>query len=179
MVAVELRPFIFPADAASATTEEECEALFRLATGKRVLEVGVWKGRATIAMAQSARVVHAVDWFMGDRHTGETFIFPEFYANLRRYGALGKVVIHWGTFEEVLPLFADDVFDFAFLDGFHTYEATKEVYDWVNPLANVLAFHDYGRDELTNQAGEHFGVTKVVDELGGPSERYGSIAVLD
>lgn len=42
---------------------DECEALQKLATGKTCLEIGSFLGKSTVAMAETARVVRAVDTF--------------------------------------------------------------------------------------------------------------------
>jgi len=46
-------------------TFEECQMLQDHARGKMCLEIGSWFGRSTIAMAETAEKVYAVDTFKG------------------------------------------------------------------------------------------------------------------
>lgn len=58
----------------------------------------------------------------------------------------------------------------VFCDADHSYEATLEDLKWAQSVgAKIISGHDYGTDER---------VSKVVDELGGPSELVGSVFVL-
>lgn len=103
----------------SGVTERECAALADAARGRVVLEVGSWYGRSTIALASTAKIVHAVDWHRGDDHAGREYTLPRFIDNLSKYGVADKVVAHVGRFEDVEPALRGGVFDFAFLDSFH------------------------------------------------------------
>jgi hypothetical protein len=58
----------------------------------------------------------------------------------------------------------------VFLDADHSYEATLADMLWAQSVgAKIISGHDYGDDP---------GVTKAVDELGGPSELVGTVFVL-
>lgn len=59
----------------------------------------------------------------------------------------------------------------VFLDAIHTYEETKKDIEWAQRIgAKLIAGHDYS--DLFP------GVMQIVDELGGPRERNGSVWVL-
>lgn len=61
----------FPGDVEGYMGELECEALYRLACNTRpgatIVELGSYKGRSAIAMAQSGRTVWCVDKFEGEQ----------------------------------------------------------------------------------------------------------------
>jgi SAM-dependent methyltransferase len=164
----------FAPDIASSLTEAECGLLAELAAGGRVLEVGSWLGRSTIALASAAETVHAVDWHRGDAHTGPLGTLTPFLRNLVRYGARDRVVVHVARVEDVAPVLAPRSFDLAFIDGLHTEDAVRRdaalLVDKVRD-GGLLAFHDYGRPE--------YGVTGVVDRLGTPARVVDTVAVLE
>lgn len=135
---------IFAEDIESAVTRRECEALARYAEGARVLEVGSWYGRSTIALASSADRVYAVDWHYGDAHAGQRDTLQGFLANLERYGVRGKVIPVVGVVEDVAPLFASRVFDVVFLDAFHEEETVFQHLCLLEGLIQYrLLVHDY------------------------------------
>lgn len=154
---------IFAEDIPSSVTEAECARLSDLAEGGRVLELGAWLGRSTIALASTATHVHSVDWHQGDDHVGSGDTAVAFLKNLNRYGVRNRVVAHFGQFEEVAPLLRDRLFAGAFIDGHHSTESVSRDYHLTRRLVargGWFAFHDYG---ITR-----FGVTDVVNSLGVP-----------
>ncbi|HEY3182509.1 MAG TPA: class I SAM-dependent methyltransferase [Gaiellaceae bacterium] len=161
----------FAPDVASSLTEAEANLLAELARGKVALELGSWFGRSTIALASTAERVHAIDSHGGDSHTGPLSTLSSFLRNLRRYGVRDRVVVHLGDVDEVARVLAPASFDVAFVDGLHTREAVERDAQLLRPLVRdggVIAFHDYGR----------YDVTEVVDALGTPERVVDSIAVL-
>jgi SAM-dependent methyltransferase len=161
----------FAPDIASSLTEPEARLLAELADGKIALELGSWFGRSTIALASTARVVHAVDSHGGDTHTGPLSTLAAFMRNLRRYGVRERVVVHIGDVEDVAAILAPASIDVVFVDGLHTREAVERDARILLPLVRAggaIAFHDYGR----------YDVAEVVDALGKPERVVDSIAVL-
>lgn len=153
----------------TAVSPAESKALYDLAQGKLVLELGSWLGASTVVLCQSADKVHAVDWFLGDAHAGEDDSKPGYFAHTRE---CKNLVTHVGRFEQVLPGFRSSMFDFAFLDGYHTYEATVDAARLAMRVVapgGKIAFHDYGL----------FGVKPAVDDLfGEPKQLVESLAVV-
>lgn len=138
--------FTFAEDIVSAVTREECEALAGLAAGKKVLELGAWLGRSTIALASVAAVVHTVDWHLGDPHAGEGDTLTPFLANIERYGVRKKIILYLGRNEAVLPCLRSRSFDLVFIDSYHTEEAVVRDLRDALPLVREdghVAFHDY------------------------------------
>lgn len=177
----QLSRFVYPGDVDSAMTEAECRRLWELAEGKVCLEMGSWRGRSAISMAQSAQVVHCVDHFQGDEHSGFGSTLADFFSNIQRYGLMDKIVPHIGTFEQVLPLFDQDSFGLIFCDGLHTAAATQMqagYATWLWPELNgIIAFHDYSDADDLYEAG--FRVKEVVDEIfGQPDEVVDTLAVV-
>ncbi|MBD3260190.1 MAG: hypothetical protein GF334_00670 [Candidatus Altiarchaeales archaeon] len=93
-----------PIDIEGWTDGRILEHLQDFARGKyRVLEIGVWKGRSTIAMAQSITgVIYAIDHFLGSPGERETNhreavsdplgVYLDFLANIKEYGVGDKVI---------------------------------------------------------------------------------------
>lgn len=124
--------------------ETEAAELRRLAVNANVLEIGSYRGRSTVVMAEVARLVVAVDHHEGDSGCRGGTIAP-FLANLEKHGVKGKVV----------PIIADSVsacavlmsgqFDLAFIDGDHATESVIRDIRAARRLmrpGGVMAFHD-------------------------------------
>lgn len=182
MKIVEETGFWFPADVESSLSEAEGYALAGLAQDKVVLELGAWQGRSTICMGQTAKLLVSVDWHQGDDHAGTGSTLSAYWSNLTRYGLQKKVTTIIGRFEDVLPLFDEEVFDLVFLDGFHSYEQVKtdlELMGGVTTQTGVIALHDYGV-EASSMGGGAFGVKKASNEmLGEPTRVVDSLAIFE
>ncbi len=147
-----------PNDIFTSVRKDEITRLVELAQDKNVLEVGSWIGYSSVAMAQVAKVVHAVDWHQGDSQAGHENTLPTMWSNIKRYRLQDKIVIHVGRSENVLPLFKSEMFDLIFIDAYHTVEAVTQDIELSLRLLKpdgIIAFHDYGD--------ERFGVTAAVD----------------
>lgn len=103
--------------------DEEGEELARLAAGKVVLEIGSYKGRSTIFMAQTAKRVYCIDTWEGDDFAGRGHFLPEFLANVAAHDVAEKIVAMRGCQTELLPLLDLSGFGLFFVDADHTYEA--------------------------------------------------------
>jgi predicted O-methyltransferase YrrM len=167
----------------SAVTRPQCERLAALAEGKVVLELGSWYGRSTVLLASVAKMLHAVDWHLGDAHAGASDTLAPCAQALRRHKLEGRAVLHVGRNEDVLPMFKDGLFDLVFVDSFHEGGAVQKDVDLVRRLlvpGATWTFHDYGLNFIHN--GVPFGVTGVVDRLaketGRKVELVESLAVL-
>jgi predicted O-methyltransferase YrrM len=120
----------------------------------RVVEVGSWKGRSTIALASGAAarpgggVVVAIDPHRGavaHRMTGEPDSWHAFLANLERAGVRDAVEPVRATSRDARPSVADDSVDVLFLDGSHRYEDVLEDLDAWRPALRIgarVAVHD-------------------------------------
>jgi predicted O-methyltransferase YrrM len=142
---------------------------------RRIIEVGVWKGRSTAVLARATSgTVWAVDHWQGtpsdpDQHalysddadeSGDA-VYAEFCANLAAYIEAGKVVpVRADSVEAAGMLLGwyGPVFDLVFIDGDHSYEGCRrdiEAYRKLIAPGGILAGHDY-----------HWpGVQQAVDEL--------------
>lgn len=154
--------FRFPHDAEGWLGEDEGRELARLAAGKRVLEIGSYKGRSTVCLAQTAAAVDCVDTFDGRGTPQPGRTFPDFHATLRRHGLAHKVTAHTGTSDEVCPRLPAGGYALAFIDGSHDQPSVEaDIRHALRLLApgGLLAFHDYRRP------GDDDGVTAAVDGL--------------
>lgn len=155
-------PGAFPREIAGWLLPEEGKVLARLASGKRVLEIGSYCGLSTVCMARTAEHVTAVDYFDGRGTPAERDTLPDFTSNIERYGLTDKVAICHP--EATFPL---PEYDIAFIDGAHNLEAVQaDIAKASAVLApdGLLVFHDYKNpidpdvatavDELIAQGGE-------------------------
>jgi predicted O-methyltransferase YrrM len=100
------------------------EVLRGLAAGKRVLEIGCWKARTAIAMAEVAARVWSIDHFQGDRYAGAARTLPEAWHNILASGLPIRLLV--GPFAELLLGLDLSQFDLVFYDGDHDGEPTRQ-----------------------------------------------------
>lgn len=154
--AVDRDGFRFPHDVDGWLLYDEGKALFDIARGKRVLEVGSYCGLSTLCLAQTAESVLSVDTHDGRGTAIEQNTLAMFRANLERRGA-SNVEVLVGTIDDV-P--AGLTFDLAFIDGSHDYGSVRHDIDRALELlapGGLLAFHDYLSDmdpDVTRAVGE-------------------------
>src|SRR4051812_22018569 len=106
-------PPIFAEDIPSSVTVEEYAMLSHLARGKRVLEVGSYLGRSTVALASTAALVHSVD-VHAPADAGLPSTVGMFVENLERYELRHKVAVHIGFSQLILPELRSGSFDLVF-----------------------------------------------------------------
>ena len=139
---------------------------------KIFVELGTHYGDSYFAFCQAAynmRVVmscYAVDTWTGDEHSG--FYGNEVYNTVNKYNKDNYSLfstLKRNTFLNAVEDFPDGSIDLLHIDGYHTYEATKETFKIYKPkLSNsaVVLFHD------TVSENRNFGVAKYVSELPYP-----------
>jgi predicted O-methyltransferase YrrM len=120
----------------------------------RVVEIGSWKGRSTIALACGAAarsgggIVYAMDPHRGGvahRMTGEPDSYDAFLANLERSGVRDAVDPTRATSREARSSVADDSVDVLFVDGSHRYQDVLGDLDAWRPALRAgarVAVHD-------------------------------------
>jgi SAM-dependent methyltransferase len=160
----------FPADVPGWLTFPEAAKLVELARGKRVVEIGSYHGKSTVAMAQVAELVRSIDWHEGDAGSGPGGTLPFLKATLERYGVVEKVTLHVGRTEVMAPRLPAKAFDLVFIDGAHD-EANVRI-DIAAALRLVkpggtIAFHDWPMPSVQGPAKEFLGphVDGTVDSL--------------
>jgi MMP 1-O-methyltransferase len=111
------------------------------------LEIGSYKGLATVALAVGARDgghddVHTVDPHTGDRQALEAAGTPlpsseaDLKRNLSEAGVADSVVAHTARSDELFARWDGATLRFLFVDGWHSYDAvTSDLRNWV-PLLN-------------------------------------------
>lgn len=157
--------------------EPEIDQLVVLAAGKRVLEVGSFKGLSAFCMGIVAESVTCVDTFSADAsgasQSGEVTTLGAFQAATKRFRNISHFV---GTSElaATSPDGPHGTFDLVLIDATHEYDDCKQdIQLWwprVKP-GGLLVFHDYGHTLNSDGtvAGGFPGVTKAVDEIFGPA----------
>lgn len=140
--------FRFPDDVEGWLTPAEGRCLAGHAEGRFVLEIGSFRGRSAVCMAQTARLVVCVDPFDARTQNRTEWTLPDFWANVCRYGVADRVVPVVAVNVRAVPLFGR-VFDLVFIDAGH--DLANVLVDIELSLAvlrpgGVLALHDYGAD---------------------------------
>lgn len=105
------------------------DVLRELARDRHVVEVGTWKGRSALGMAETARSVLAIDHFAGDRYTGPARTLPECWENVRKHPHGSKVSLLAARWENVWPQLDLTHFGLLFYDGDHDYWPTMQWLD--------------------------------------------------
>ena len=156
-------------------SQREVDELVRLARGQRVLEIGCWKGRCTIPMAEVAELVVAIDHWRGDRYTGPANTLPEFRQNLDRFGVRDRVLPIVAEFGAALDVLDLRPFGLLIYDGDHDDGPTnaalwhfgRRLVSRCRPL--VVAVHDYNYDNVRecvdSFAAQHRLDARTVDRL--------------
>lgn len=155
------------------------DAGLECAAGRDVLEIGMWKGRSTVAMAATARSVVSIDHFRGDGYTGPANTLPECWQNLIDHEVRNRLTMMVTPYAMGLPLINASRFGLIFYDADHTYEATRDAFRLLVPdmrLGSHLAVHDYEPGypgvQLAVADVEHYFVRmQVVDRLAILLER--------
>jgi hypothetical protein len=151
--------FRFPHEVIGWLTVREGRALWELARGKRVLEVGSYFGRSTICLAQSAAHVVSIDPHDGRGTAVPLSTLDGLRENVTRYKLAERVEIIVEAFDTAQ--LTGRCFDVAFIDGAHDYESVRadihRVSDVLAP-SGLIVFHDY-------QNGTDDGVDQAVDEF--------------
>lgn len=150
---------------------------------RRIVEVGVWKGRTTQLLARNTiGTVWAVDHWQGTPHDpAQHVLYPDagaaygaFRKHLRSEIERGKVrVVNMPSVQAAAHLANGKPFDFVFLDADHSYDAVRaDIVAWLPLLAadGLLAGHDYGKPTFP-------GVTQAVDEVLGGAVKVGPASI--
>lgn len=180
--------FRYPRGVKGWLSYDEGKALWRLARGKRVLEIGSYCGLSTICMAQAAGRVVAIDPHdgRGTAHPG-TDTHAEFWANIHRHD-LKNVECIRGTSSDVLRqserlgTLADlKAFNLIFIDGAHDTESVRTDIRHALPLlapGGLLAFHDYDKPGQPIDPGVKVAVDELVANGGEILEISDRLAVV-
>lgn len=139
--------------------DDEAVQLAELARGKKVLELGAWKGRSTVLLSSVADHVVSVDRHLGIEGHGESL-----FEYLEEVRPLANVTIVIGLFEHVVPLLGN--FDLAYIDGDHEASDVERDSLLARKHADMLAFHDWDFESVRAGA----------SHLGRPQGVVGSLA---
>jgi hypothetical protein len=122
-------------------------------TALTVVEIGSWKGRATIVLASGLRARGGGSVYAIDPHAdtalhaanGEESTYDSFLANVRTAEVESYVRSVRARSAEARSRFADRSVDMLFVDGSHEYEdVLRDIDDWTPALQDVatVGFHD-------------------------------------
>lgn len=135
----------------------------RVPRGGRIVEVGSWKGRSTVAIAEAVVgrgiEVWAIDTFTGDPavrkevgHVAPAEVYDTFARNTSRFPFV-KVLRQASP--GAAASFDDTTVDWIFIDGDHTYDAVlADILAWYPKItpAGLISGHDFGKHEGVTEA---------------------------
>lgn len=134
-------------------TEREAAELRRLAQDRTVLELGAWKGRSTVVLAEVARYVVSVDRHQGINEDHPEDSLPEYLGAVRGLQNVGIVIAEFRLFTPWLR-----AFDMVYVDGDHEFLSVEADALTARALATqVVAFHDWDFDPVRTAASGVFG----------------------
>jgi predicted O-methyltransferase YrrM len=128
-----------------------------ITSGGKVVEIGSWKGRSTVAICEALKQkaeinFYAVDTFEGDpeiwkdghkEEIKDNAVYQEFQENTADYKFLKTIRT---TSSEASQQFADESLDWVFIDADHSYDSVcKDVRLWFPKLkyGGLISGHDY------------------------------------
>lgn len=127
----------------------ELKRLQKEVTGCRVLEFGSYKGRSSVAMAETAEQVVCVDTFDGDGEVGGIDTLGTFLTNTFDYPNISPIISPTAYFEN---LFKDKVFDVVFVDGDHSLQGATFDFNIAKQCGKRILAHDWESFEVTPAA---------------------------
>ena len=140
-------------------SEQQGVEIQKRVIGNVCVELGSFKGRSTICLAEVAEHVYTVD----------SFLSIELAKNVAGY----PVTYYTMSAQDASKLFKPNSVDFIFEDTTHDYATTKgNVLAWWDKLKlnGVLCFHDYGHKvypDIKRIVHELFGSIEKKDIVGG------------
>lgn len=148
---------------------EEADLLYTFSKAGLWMELGSYKGKSTVVMAQNNNGV-AIDWFKGSpEHPKDTDTHEEFIKNTQ--GLPHFVITLSGRMEEVIHEIdtkRTPKVKLLYLDAEHSYEATKLAFDLYEKFVDdkgYVIFHDAWGENGETDLTPWPGVTKFVNEL--------------
>jgi len=141
--------------------------LYTLATqvpiNGKIIEVGSYQARSTIALALGAKVAGAKVWAIDHHPTyeimGTSFGMGDnaaYYANLTKWG-VGDVVRTINLPSSQTFICWIDPVDLVWIDGDHEYEQVRQDWYMWSSFTDKVALHD--------TAGHHVGLNRLVQEI--------------
>lgn len=127
-------------------------------------EIGSWKGKSTYVLA-SKHPGYAIDHFRGSPEHGTVDTFDEFTRNIAP--VKHNVTVIRRSCEDAIGEVTAPI-DLLFIDGEHTYEATKRAFELYSPLVGkggVVVLHDVWGYTGDKNASAYPEVTKFALEL--------------
>lgn len=133
----------------SAINQEEFREFFKNIKIKTVVEIGTLKGISAAYIKQFCSKVFTFD--IED--------YPEKYKVWEDFGMTSRIFYYTIEDRKDIKAVLDKIkFDFAFIDGSHTWEDARQDFDLVKSCGKVL-FHDVNKKAFK-------GVRKFVEEIG-------------
>ncbi len=156
------------------------EKIINQLDGEIFVELGVWKGRSIMYMAERAKelnknvIIHGVDVFeVGDQQQHCAKFGTDFYGEVINNIEPMKdiITLHKMSSHDAYKLFEDESIDFLFIDAHHTYEDVKKELELWYPkvkTGGIISGHDYiwiGA-VIKKAVDEFFTVERVTPEEG-------------
>lgn len=129
-------------------TDPEADELRRLAEGRTVLELGAWKGRSTVVLAEVAKYVVSVDRHQGIGESHPEDSLPEYLRHVRGLVNVGIVIAEFSLFVPWLK-----AFDLCYIDGDHDQKSVERDTVLAKSVAlHFICYHDWDFPEVRDGA---------------------------
>ncbi len=141
---------------ASAINHKEFRDFFKTIKIKTAVEIGTNKGMSAAYIAHFVKKVFTFD--IRD--------YPQKYKAWNDLGVENKIFYYTIKNQQDIKEILDKIrFDFAFIDGAHTYKDVKADFELVKRCGRVL-FHDVSPYYKGKKHHRHDGIIKFINELG-------------
>jgi predicted O-methyltransferase YrrM len=119
-----------------------------------IVEIGSWKGRSTLYLAQGSKRGNTVKIYAVDNHTGSPELVPRFGTDIWTFDEFARNIERFGVGDLVIPIvktsaeaaaITHEPVELIFVDGAHDYESVKKDFELWSPKVvdgGVIAFHD-------------------------------------
>ena len=133
----------------------------------KMLEIGTYKGEAAHIFASLGvfSEIHTIDPWEGEERAlidfNETWsdVKKEYWTNTRQFR---DIIHHHKDYSyNMVDKFADEYFDFIYIDANHTYESvSRDITDWLPKTNYLIGGHDYQNEwpDVIQAVNDNFGV---------------------
>ena len=136
----------------------------------RMVEIGSFIGESTVIFADHFKEVIAIDPFLSGYHEQDPTsrfdfneVYQEYLSNISNHKNIKTITL---TSDDAIDILKDELFDFIYIDGLHTYEGVltdiKNYLPLVKP-GGVIGGHDLGPTWT--------GIEKAVKEVFGAPDK--------
>jgi precorrin-6B methylase 2 len=145
-------------------SEEELRFLNDISKGLTVVELGSYLGRSTVALAEKAKKVYAVDhwnWTEGLGLVMDGTEYDQFLENTKDFSNIE--VLKMSTLEASKKI---DSCDIVFIDADHRYNSVKaDIKAWFPKVNKIICGHDYDEQGVRRAVDESLNIDGIIGSI--------------